>query len=464
MKNRFNLNEALLEDIQPYLGCTDVCIAGLGAALAASAAQGTVPGWLIPGNPTPAPQDLDPGQVISLHLKMNEGLFKNSHGGAVPNSGGRKGIVHSAALGLFCNPGKKLNLFEDAGPEHIDNMEQLAAARAVSVEVLRMPECNLYLHCKLILKNPQGGVTTAVACLQNHYTRVMVLTRNERILYQIPVIAKRKNVQEADFNIPRLLRELEHLSPEVLQKLDETIAMNRGAYEYGLSTAPGLGIGRALARLIEAQLIGDDAANFAASTTAAAEDVRMAGENIAVMGITGSGSHGIAASIPVIATAQKIKKDRRRLLESIALSFRLTQQVDALNGHLTAPCGCVIKAGIGAAAGVAYYLGANAHQVEQAINHFIVSTAGIFCDGAKATCAIKLAHSASSACHSALLAIQGIALDRQTGGVVRQDLDQNIRSMVRISKRMQPVDTEITSILKEYDALYFSSRLTNRKK
>jgi L-cysteine desulfidase len=451
LNREFNLNSALLEDIQPFLGCTDISIIALGTALASFAARGSVPHWV---NGSSRPRHpftggIEPGDVISLSLQVNEGLYKSSHATVIPNAGGNRGAAYSAALGLFCDPGQKLNLFADINQQQLENMKKVAAAKKVRVETIHRPDCNLFLHCQLTLQGQQG-IITAESCLQDNYTRVVFLRKDGNILFHRDGQSPRSGDPTAILDIPYLVQALDHLSADLLEKLAETVRINRHAYEYGLKNAPGLGVGARHYRMIQKGILGDDIVNWAACKTAAAEDVRMAGVNVPVMGITSSGSHGITASIPVIATAEKIVKDRQILFKSLALSFRLTQIVDGMVGRLSAPCGCVIKAGIGATAGVTYYLGGTAQQIEQAINHFIVSTAGVICDGAKPTCSLKLANSAACACQSALMALEGLSFTGESGGIVRDKLQQNIQNMIRVSKGMQPIDPVVVDILKEY--------------
>ncbi len=450
-----DLNQLLLDDIQPFLGCTDISIIVLGAALASAAAQRLVPPWVDwkQGSDPQSFREIQPDEIVSISLQVNEGLFKTSHTTAIPNANGYRGHINAAALGIFCNPYGKLNLLSDVHPGRIGKMNDVVAAGKVHIEVLHKPCHNLFLRCKLKLANPsqpEASPVFAESCLQNSYTRVILLKRNQTDLFKISARLPAEKGSNQIVDIPSLLSALEHLSPHVLERLEETLAMNTRAYEYGLEAAPGLGIGAAFARMIQKGSMSDDLANLAACQTAAAEDVRMAGENLPVMGIVNSGSHGINASIPIMTAAQKLRKDRSLLLKSIALSFRITQKIDMMIGSLSTPCGCVIKAGIGAAAGITYYMGGSHQQIEQAINNFITSTAGVICDGAKTTCSLKLANSASNACKSALLAIKGITFSNDTGGVVRNNLQQNLENMIQISKGMQDVDPVIVKILKNY--------------
>ncbi|MFX0115529.1 MAG: L-serine ammonia-lyase, iron-sulfur-dependent, subunit alpha [Candidatus Hodarchaeota archaeon] len=448
-ENEQYLHKVLVEEVQPLLGCTDITIIALGTALAAQAAKGVVPQWVDSKAISLPFAEIKPKDVISISLQINEGLYKNSHATAIPNSKGQVGISRSAALAVFCDPNKKLNLFADANDTHLKKMKQLIGNAEINIETVQKPSCNLYLRCEITIQ-AEAGIVTAESCLQDSYTRVVYLRRNSKPLYEQASDLIAASSVDIPLDIPILLQALQHLSPEAYTKLDETVELNTLAYEYGIEHAPGLGIGYKFSQMIKKGLIGNDAANQAAWKTAAAEDVRMGGESIPVMGIASSGSHGIAASIPIIAVAQEIRKDRQKLLQSIALSFWITQKVNSLTGFLSVPCGCVIKSGIGATAGITHYMGGSVSQIEQAINNFIVSIAGVICDGGKTTCSIKLANSASTAVQSAFLSLEGIAFSDETGGLVRENLQRNVENMILVSRSMQNVDKVIVNILKGY--------------
>ncbi|MHA2294991.1 MAG: L-serine ammonia-lyase, iron-sulfur-dependent, subunit alpha [Candidatus Hodarchaeales archaeon] len=445
-----DLSKLLLDNIQPYLGCTDISIIALGTALAAQVAKGHVPQWVDRKDGQYKYSEIKPEEIISVSLRINESLFKNSHATAIPNTGGHNGLRKSAALGLFCDPEKVLNLFSNVNGNQIEKMEKIVTNMEIKVETVNIPSCNLFLHSKVTIRGEEGEIT-GESHLENSYTRVVFLKRNGDDLFKLDTTGPLDVTNNlVDFDIPSLMYALDHLTDEVYQKLEETVKMNTRAYEYGLENSPGLGIGEKLNKMMQNSFIGAGLANQAASKTAAAEDVRMGGENIPAMGVAGSGSHGIAASVPIIAVHEVMKKERKKLLQSIAMSFWITQKMNDLIGFLSAPCGCVIKSGTGAAAGIAYYMGGSFSQIEQAINNFIISTAGVICDGGKTTCSIKLANGATSAVQSAFLALEGVKLSGETGGIVREELQKNIENLIRVSKSMQNVDPVIVDILKSY--------------
>ena len=450
-RKKYNdFNEILLENIQPYLGCTDISIIALGTALAAQAAHGIVPKWIKSSSEEKSFREIKPENVVSISLQMNEALYKSSHATSIPNAQGSNGFLKSAALGVFLNPEEKLNLFTEMEDKHIEQMLEVVENAEINVETIDVPSCNMYLRIKISIRDHKGEIITGESWLMNSYTGVVSLSRNGETLFYVLADAPQIAIDDIDFDIPQIIDSLENLSDDVYEKLEETIQLNTLAYQHGLKYEPGLGIGAKYHRMIQKGLLGDDASNQAAAITAAAEDVRMGGEDIPVMGIASSGSHGIAASLPIIAVAEKISRNRKRLLKSLALSFWITQKISGMIGFLSVPCGCVIKSGIGAAAGIAYYLGGTPLQIEQSINNFIISMAGVICDGGKTTCSIKLANAASCASHSAFLALEGVKLSKDVGGIVRDNLQKNIENMVQITNGMQDLDKVIVGILKDY--------------
>ncbi|MHA2364814.1 MAG: L-serine ammonia-lyase, iron-sulfur-dependent, subunit alpha [Candidatus Hodarchaeales archaeon] len=447
-----NMNNILTESIQPYLGCTDITIIALGTALAASTAKGIVPKWVDSSVESNLPKKIsiiEPENILSISLKMNIGLYKNSHATAIPTANGHSGIHKSAALGIFSDPENKLNLFTDITSDDIEKMKQIVTDKKITVETVNVPACNLFLHSTITVQTDHG-IIKAESCLQNSYTNVVFLRRNGLDLVNKTAKPIQIRDQLVEFDVSSFIKALDNLTPEVYEKLSETITLNTQAYQYGLKHAPGLGIGERFNRLIQKNILGKDVANLAASKTAAAEDVRMGGVDLPVMGIASSGSHGIASSIPVIAVAKEFQKDKIILLKSIALSFWITQKINGYIGYLSAPCGCVIKSGIGATAGIAYYMGGTISQIEQGINNYIISTAGVICDGGKTTCSLKLANGASTAVQSAFLALEGVNLSNDTGGIVREELQKNIENIVLISHSMQNIDEVIINILQSY--------------
>jgi L-cysteine desulfidase len=445
-----SINDILIEQIQPYLGCTDISIIALGTALATQSALGNIPSWLIENVSKSEGESSIPKKIHSITLIMNESLYKTSHATAIPRTENFSGIEYAAVLGAFSNPEEKLNLFKTARQTHLTNLRKIKEKIDIKIILQSIPQCNLFLEVEIVIVDDSGTKTIGKSQLRNSYTHVTTLERNGNAIFSQEEKKSDSNEILPEFRLDALIDAVDNLPDEVLSKLKDTIELNTLAYEYGLKKAPGLGIGAKYEKLIKNGYLGNDAANLAASLTAAAEDVRMGGEDMPVMGIASSGSHGITSSIPIMAIAKFNPRDEATLLRSIALSFWITYRIKLQTGFLSAPCGCVISSGIGATAGITHYLGGNQLKIEQAMNHFIISTAGVICDGGKTTCSIKLANAASTAVQSAVLALEGVEIRNESGGIIRENFERNIGNLISISESMKEVDRTIVDILNGY--------------
>jgi L-cysteine desulfidase len=266
--------------------------------------------------------------------------------------------------------------------------------------------------------------------------------------------------------ISEIVAALETLPEDVTQKMLEMIEMNTAISEEGLRGTKGLGIGAALSDLVNGKYLSDDSITSAQIMVASAADTRMGGFDYPVMSCAGSGNQGITASLPIIAFAQKngydvkglLQKKRNgqistedekslsKLVKALALSNIITCYVTYHTKYLSALCGCAIKAGMGATAGIAYLLTESADKVEMAIQNMAGSIPGLICDGGKEGCSLKLIAIASVAIQSALLAMKGIRVPSDNG-IVAEKVEDTIQNIGRICQAMLATDAEITHIM-----------------
>ena len=266
--------------------------------------------------------------------------------------------------------------------------------------------------------------------------------------------------------ISQIVAAIETLPEDAAQKMLEMIEMNTAISEEGLRETKGLGIGAALSNLVSEGYLSDDLISLAQIMTASAADTRMGGFDYPVMSCAGSGNQGITASLPLIAVAQKSGYDVKALLQqkrsgqmsaedekklsklvrALALSNIITCYVTYHTRYLSALCGCAVKAGLGATAGIAYLLTESADNVEMAIQNMAGSIPGLICDGGKEGCSLKLIASASIAIQSALLAIKGIQVPSDNG-IVAEKVEDTIQNIGRICQAMIATDAEVTRIM-----------------
>jgi len=153
------------------------------------------------------------------------------------------------------------------------------------------------------------------------------------------------------------------------------------------------------------------------------------------MTLAGSGNHGIAAGIPIVATAGYTELHQGRgLMHAVTLSYLVTCSIKALTGRLSAMCGCAVASGAGVAAGVAYLLGGTVEEIGGALVNHLESTAMLICDGAKTGCALKVGEAVASAVKSALLSLQG-AVVRPTDGFIGRTVEDTLRHLGTLSNQ-----------------------------
>ena len=182
------------------------------------------------------------------------------------------------------------------------------------------------------------------------------------------------------------------------------------------------------------------------ASTAAACDVRMAGAPVAVMSNSGSGNQGIAATMPVLTYAEQMESTEEQLIRSLILSNLTMIYIKQHIGRLSALCGCVV-ASTGASCGITWLMGGNYDQVTYATKNMIANITGMICDGAKPSCALKIASGVSTATLSALMAMENEVVT-SLEGIVDDDVDKTIRNLALIgNKGMRETDRIVMDIL-----------------
>jgi L-cysteine desulfidase len=185
----------------------------------------------------------------------------------------------------------------------------------------------------------------------------------------------------------------------------EAARLNDSVAQAGLAGEYGLKVGRSIYEDIKSGLRSDDMALFATRLTAAASDARMDGIMKPVMSNSGSGNQGITATMPVVAYARWLKKDDEELVRALIMSHLTTIHLKHYLGRLSALCGAILAA-TGASCGIVTLLGGGLEEIEYAIKNMIGSITGMICDGAKSSCALKVAAAVDVAINSAYLAMR----------------------------------------------------------
>jgi L-cysteine desulfidase len=226
----------------------------------------------------------------------------------------------------------------------------------------------------------------------------------------------------------------------------EAVKLNKKISDEGLRGDYGLKVGKSLDENIVKGILQADLINDAVKRTASGADARMAGSVLPVMSNSGSGNQGITATMPVVAVAEKLGLSREKLIRGLILSHLTAIHIKSKMERLSSICGASVAA-TGAGCGVVYLLGGGYEHVEYAIKNMVGNVAGMVCDGAKNSCALKIASCVSACLQGALLAINNIGV---TGieGIVDDDLEKTINNFGKLgSIGMAETDKVILEIM-----------------
>lgn len=430
----FTAKDILEMEVTLALGCTEPVAIALGSAAAAT---------LLPEK-----------EFDSIEIWIDPNIYKNGMAVTIPGTGGLQGLDTASALGAYGgDPEKDLEVLESVDEEVVAKALQLIENKNVTVHLRE--ETGLHVRTRLV-----AGNNTAESLIIDLHNNIVSLTLNGEEVTDSPLLAsvKGKGGKRTLAELEEWLRELtleeildltSHLDENDLNFLEIGVNHNLALAEYGLQHGSGLGIGKAIDRLMKQKLLVKDMTSSARRLTSAAADARMGGAKLPAMSSAGSGNHGLTAILPIWATKDFIDHDRETLLRAIGLSHIVTAYVKAHTGRLSAVCGCSVAAGAGATAGITYLVGGDVHHMEGAIKNILEDLAGVICDGAKAGCAIKLNTAAGAAVQAALFSLQGVNV-KDTDGIIGDSTRKTIQNMGTLSHDgMVETDKTILKIMLE---------------
>jgi L-cysteine desulfidase len=218
-----------------------------------------------------------------------------------------------------------------------------------------------------------------------------------------------------------------------LEFILEAAKMNREASLQSQKQKYGHDVAKSLMGERGRAIFGENIHSRMISATAGACDARMDGALIPVMSNSGSGNQGVAATLPVLTYAEDVGSDRESLIRALILSNLTVIHIKQYLGRLSALCGCVV-ASAGSSCGITYLMGGNYDQITFAVKNMIANITGMICDGAKPSCALKIASGTSTAMLSALMAIENRVVTPHEG-IVNEDVDKTIQNLAIIGRQ-----------------------------
>ena len=418
-KTLYNAYVSILkEELLPAMGCTEPIAVAYAAAVAARE-LGCTP------------------ETVEIVVSGN--IIKNVKSVVVPNTGGLRGLAAAAAAGIVAgDPDAELQVISKVTAE---DHKRIAAYLKTADFPIRESDSGYIFDIDIRLHAAGHSARCRIA---GYHTNIIRIEHNGEILRDIPYTEAGQNyaTDRALLNIERIVEFADTVDIEdVRPTLERQMEYNLAIAKEGLTGNYGARIGQVLLRSY-----GNDVHVRAKAWAAAASDARMNGCSLPVVINSGSGNQGITCSVPVLIYAEELGVSDEMKLRALTVSNLITTHLKTGIGRLSAYCGA-ISAGVGAGAGITYLYGGRHKEIAHTIVNALAIDSGIICDGAKSSCAAKIA----SAVEAGLLGMEMYKHGSQFyggDGIVTKGVENTIKNVGRLAKYgMAQTDKEIIDIM-----------------
>ncbi len=419
------LKEVLTHEVFPALGCTEPIAVAYAASVAAKEIEG----------------DID-----SVTIVVDPGVYKNGLAVTVPNTNGRRGNLIAGVLGAFIRqPDLKMEILKGVDQGMIRRAGEMIRTGAATITY---DATRTELYVDVCAMSHQGS---ARAVLAGGHTNLILLEKNGQTIFSKKRTEGQKAVQPykrklAKLTIGDLIEVAETMDGDDSQYIKQGVEMNLRVAEAGRKIKK---VGYYLTDLVKKGYLHDDVFTSSKILVASASDARMAGMSLPVMSSGGSGNQGIVAILVPYNVGKHANVSERKILRSIALSHLVNSYIKCFTGDLSPLCGCSIAAGVGAAVAIVYQRkGSDMTKITFAVNNLISDLGGMLCDGAKGGCALKVVSSADAGIRSAYMALNNHGIT-EAEGFIGRSAEETIQNLSRISAiGMAKVDDTMLGIMK----------------
>lgn len=406
------------EELIPAMGCTEPI------ALAYAAARGR------------ETLGCEPERIIA---RCSGNMIKNVRCVTIPNSGGMTGIETACVLGAVAgDAGCGMEVLEKVSDAGRSRTKELLDCNCCTVEYL---DSEIPLHFILVLS---AGEHTAEVEVRYSHTNIVSVKKDNEVLFEKSGENANKGytTDRSKLSLESIKQFADEINLELIRGIYERqIRYNMDIAYEGISGDYGLGIGR-----IIRESYADGVVTRMKAYAAAASEARMDGCDMPVIINSGSGNQGIASSVPVIVYAREKNISNDKLYRALAFSSLLTIYQKEFIGKLSAFCGAV-SASCAAAAAITYLAGGTVQQIKATIDNTLANIPGIICDGAKISCAAKIASSIDAAMMAHNLAMHNKEYEAYTG-ILKEDAGETISCVGYIGKvGMHQTDKEIIKMM-----------------
>ena len=419
------LTQLIKEDMRPALGVTEP-----GAiAYAVSKAKSFVP-----------------GAIENVTLLLNSGMYKNAYTCGIPNSH-FYGNEYAAALGAVAGkPEKELESLADVTKEDNDAARQLVAEGKITV---KMSEITSRIFIEAQVKTTGGE---AMVRIRDAHTNIVRIEVNDQVVLEKEEITE-SNAQEEpplihNYTLSQIVTYVNTVPVEEIEFIKAAYEMNYALFEEGIQN-PRTAYARYLLEKNDGKIISQNELNTASLLCNAAIEARVIGLDKPAMSITGSGAHGIIATMPLYGVCKIRGLSDEMLYRATALSYLVCMYIKEYSGKLSAFCGCGIAAGTGMACALVYLNGGDEHAMARTINNMSSSITGMICHGGNKGCTMKGIVAVNAAFQSADFAMHEIYID-EIHGINGASPEETMRYMGEIaSPGMIGTEKTIVDILQE---------------
>jgi L-cysteine desulfidase len=381
-----------------------------------------------------------PDKVV---VECSRNIIKNVKGVVVPNTKNLKGIDTSALVGIVAGDASKgLEVISKVTDKDLEKVKELLKQKICTVK--KSPnEAALYIKVSL-----HKGKKSAVVEIMHAHTNITLIEKDGKVLQEGNRDEKNFNnslTDRSDLTFEKIFDFVENVEIEKIKDiLDKQIEYNTAIAEEGLKREYGASVGKTLI-----ETYGDEDVKIRAKAYASAgSDARMSGCSMPVVINSGSGNQGITLSLPVIEYAKELGVSKEKLYRALLLSNLVAIHEKTGIGRLSAYCGAV-SAACGAGAGITYLHDGNFDDISRTITNVFGNISGIVCDGAKPSCAAKIASSVD-----ACILAHSMSMKNRTfkpgEGIIKDNIEQNIKSVAKLAKDgMKSTDDKILEIMIE---------------
>lgn len=377
-----------------------------------------------------------------LSVRLSANILKNAMGVGIPGTG-MIGLPIAVALGAIVGRSEYgLEVLKDADAAAVAEGRKYIDEKRINIDLKSGISEKLYIE----VQASAAGNDVEVVIAGGHTNFVF-----ERVGEKVLLDNRRgDSSEESSDDVALTLRKVFDFAMESpldeIEFILESKRLNKAAAESAFSVDYGHSLGRTLRGERELQVMGDSVFSRILSYTAAACDARMGGAMIPVMSNSGSGNQGITATLPVVVYGEQCGASEEQMIRALVLSHLAVIYIKQSLGRLSALCGCVVAAS-GSSCGITYLMGGGYDEVAMAVKNMIANLTGMICDGAKPSCALKLASGVSTAVLSAMMAMEHRCVS-SLEGIIDEDVDRSIHNLTTIGREgMNETDGLILNIM-----------------